>query len=833
MNISLQSDPTNLTEIEWFYVKPEQFSIQPKGSVVVSPCKKNKNGQMHLSHLGSGTFYNVSSVLLKTLSPGSTIVVKGYKNQDLGYGCYNIQLPTFRNPRPKRASIVNLPSTTCTISPSTGDIFTLFNISCISCPIQNCRIFLITSTGDYVNIGYQVTTNNNLFLPQGSIQLSLTNLLDQEYGTTLPNQVTVSTNVSVGAVKDVVSKAVSLQKSGAISTDMLALLFKTISDNMNSSYSQNDKEMLVESMSTSLCKAMSQGNTVNLLNGIKVISSSVLSLVMHENELTPNAKAAVCCVLDQISKIQISPLKVMGNVTATTATLPVVLAASILLNLSAANDQQTSESLLRILNQVQGTMLANKPINTEPIVLSSPLINLYVNRLTWDKLNQFQISTGSNSVIFSLPSSVSYWFNSNDPVNLRMMNIGLNPYAWNNDEIISGTIGGLSLTKDDGSVIQLRNLPDEIEILFPSVSATASNRTFLNLTTGNGTMPIYVTARRTSLVVKLEPSDSTPLMMYLGFNYYPNNIRHLAKIQLPQTSNSQGDGYTWVITPYQMYLGVGIYYLLVVPIVPAGGQSPASVLITALTTNCNYWNDHDKGWKDDGCRVGPLTTTLVTQCLCNHLTTFGTSLSVIHDTVGVSHTAHLFPTFLNNLLVMGIFGAIFLGCIITVMWAHKKDIEDKTKVEWLKQQKSKYFRKYNLLEMAIILSSLAALGAIINGTIQGDKDLKYFQEHRNLFSGFLDAASADTYMGYILAFLILLGTIKMCHMIHLNSKQKLISCTLYQKWMNTSSVVLVFSVVALVTMVVAYSIVTSEEEEIVDLLIIKICNMLGIPVKKK
>lgn len=79
-------------------------------------------------------------------------------------------------------------------------------------------------------------------------------------------------------------------------------------------------------------------------------------------------------------------------------------------------------------------------------------------------------------------------------------------------------------------------------------------------------------------------------------------------------------------------------------------------------------------------QVGPLTTTLVTQCLCNHLTTFGTSLSVVHDPVAVSHTADLFPTFLNNLLVMGIFGAIFLGCIITVMWAHKKDIQDKTKV---------------------------------------------------------------------------------------------------------------------------------------------------------
>lgn len=53
-------------------------------------------------------------------------------------------------------------------------------------------------------------------------------------------------------------------------------------------------------------------------------------------------------------------------------------------------------------------------------------------------------------------------------------------------------------------------------------------------------------------------------------------------------------------------------------------------------------------------------------------------------------------------------------------------------IKKIKQEKLQYFRsKYNLLELAIILLSLAAVGAIINRTVQGNQELKYFQEHKD------------------------------------------------------------------------------------------------------
>ncbi|KAM9460538.1 polycystin-1-like protein 2 [Clarias gariepinus] len=436
---------------------------------------------------------------------------------------------------------------------------------------------------------------------------------------------------------------------------------------------------LLESMSTSLLDAMTHDNTHYLPDEITVLASSVLSFVTHENLLTPNITAAACSLLDKISKDLISSSDGNSNETSSSA-LPIVLTSSILLKHSAADDQQTSETLLRIMDQVQSALLTNKSINMDPILLSSPLINLYVNRLTPDYLFEYPISTENISVAFTLPSSVSSLVPSNEPVNLRMMSFGINPYAWNKEVDISGTVGSLSLSSDDGSVIPVENLNEEIEILLPRLDVVDSNQTFLNLTSYS-TMAINVTAPNTSLVLKLEPSDETPLMLHLGFQYYPNDTKYVAKIQFPQAGDSQVGKYTWVLTPKDVALEVGIYYLLVRPIVPAGVNSTnVTVFITSIAANCKYWNESNNRWSEHGCRVGPLTTSLFTQCLCTHLTSFGSSFFVMPNTVDVSRTAELFSTFANNPVVVCFVGALFLAYIITMIWARKKDLQDKIKV---------------------------------------------------------------------------------------------------------------------------------------------------------
>uniref|UniRef100_A0A671Q5U9 Polycystic kidney disease 1 like 2a n=1 Tax=Sinocyclocheilus anshuiensis TaxID=1608454 RepID=A0A671Q5U9_9TELE len=259
----------------------------------------------------------------------------------------------------------------------------------------------------------------------------------------------------------------------------------------------------------------------------------------------------------------------------------------------------------------------------------------------------------------------------------QMTSFRINPFSRHEGEHISGSVGSLSLTKMNGSVITVANLTEEIEILLPRTEVAEVYQTLLELANFS-TVVINVTAPNISLVFKLDPSEETPLQLLLGFQDYPNDTNYEARIQLPQDE----ERYTWVLNPTEMTIEVGVYYLLVRPVVGAGVNSTnTSVFITTIAAHCLYWDETKANWSGDGCRVGPRTTTLVTQCLCTHLTFFGSSFFVMPNVVDVSRTAELFATFVNNPVVVCFVGAIILAYLLVVMWARRKDIQDAVKVK--------------------------------------------------------------------------------------------------------------------------------------------------------
>lgn len=81
-----------------------------------------------------------------------------------------------------------------------------------------------------------------------------------------------------------------------------------------------------------------------------------------------------------------------------------------------------------------------------------------------------------------------------------------------------------------------------------------------------------------------------------------------------------------------------------------------------------------------GFQVGPKTNPSSTQCLCNHLTFFGSSFFVVPNAIDVSKTAQLFGTFVDNPVVVTTVGCIFLIYVLVVIWARRKDIQDDAKV---------------------------------------------------------------------------------------------------------------------------------------------------------
>uniref|UniRef100_A0A8C9XSG1 Polycystic kidney disease 1 like 2a n=1 Tax=Sander lucioperca TaxID=283035 RepID=A0A8C9XSG1_SANLU len=363
------------------------------------------------------------------------------------------------------------------------------------------------------------------------------------------------------------------------------------------------------------------------------------------------------------------------------AATPIVEAASNILN--ASSNEKVSDFLLTGISNVQSALLNNKKLDGDPAIIDSDNSDSDSCRVSPEKMQMQDINVQKNSSSrFSFPSLPAHIVSPEDPVDVRK-----NPYSWK-EENITGTVGSVSLTRVNGTVITVENLPDEIEVIFVLKGPfRQENSTVLDLSNFS-TLIIDVPSPDVTLVLKMEPSENISFMLFLGCKDYPNDDNYVAKTQIPLENAKEEyaryihEKYTWVLSPKDRTGEVGEHYLVMKPIVEPGVKSiNATVTVISIAAQCKYWNETESSWSEDGCRVGPLTTPLVTQCLCNHLTFFGSSFFVMPNLVDVSRTAELFATFTNNPVVVCFVGAIFAAYLLVVVWARRKDIQDSAKVK--------------------------------------------------------------------------------------------------------------------------------------------------------
>ncbi|TRY93276.1 hypothetical protein DNTS_021652, partial [Danionella cerebrum] len=570
-----------------------------------------------------------------------------------------------------------MPPPSCVISPSMGDVLSPFSISCTVhpsfCQALPCSFCFKTASGNYFYCGTEATVKS-LYLPLGNkiSNYSLIVVIDIK-----------------NAQNAMVSKQVSqLQEQGQLTGAALAQMFQSVSDRLNGASPQEQnatvKNKLRQQMLQTLNTAISSVPPKNPAE-VQMSANVVAGLTTQSHELSGTAKIEASSLVSDLSKslasLTFSADEHSGDILQ--ASTPIIDAVSNILKVSSrtSNQNEISSNLLNSVDNVQRALLANKKVNQEPIVLSTAVFGLYVNRLSPEGLQNQSFTIQKNtSASFRLPSLGSDVL-SNEPVDVRMTSYEINPFSWSEGQQISGSVGSLSLTRKNGSEIPVENLTEEIEIFLPRTEMAEVNQTLLEL--GNfSTVAINVLEPNISLVVKLDPSDETPLQLLLGFQDYPNDTNNEARIQLPQDGGSEEERYTWVLNPNEMRIEAGVYYLLVRPVVGAGVNSTnASVFITTIAANCLYWDEMKANWSGDGCRVGPRTSTLVTQCLCTHLTFFGSSFFVMPNVVDVSRTAELFATFVNNPVVVCFVGAIVFVYLSVVVWARRKDIQDAVKVK--------------------------------------------------------------------------------------------------------------------------------------------------------
>ncbi|KAM7424265.1 hypothetical protein PAMA_000551 [Pampus argenteus] len=195
----------------------------------------------------------------------------------------------------------------------------------------------------------------------------------------------------------------------------------------------------------------------------------------------------------------------------------------------------------------------------------------------------------------------------------------------------------------------------------------------------NALITINVSNPEVTVFLSVEPSANVSLALMLSQGSPPNSTYFTNTTVLSPTG-----GYRWMITPDMLKQTPGVWY--VNTILNSTWEPGLTLRITSFMSECLYWDVNRKMWSTDGCQVGEKSTPEQTQCLCNHLTLFGSSFFVMPNYVDIARTKELFATVSNNYVVLALLCAFFGLYLVTLLWACYAD------------RRSRFKRKITLLE---------------------------------------------------------------------------------------------------------------------------------------
>ncbi|KAF6734272.1 Polycystic kidney disease protein 1-like 2 [Oryzias melastigma] len=577
----------------------------------------------------------------------------------------------------------------CFASPSTGTILDAFNLTCTTLqPCAGCRFCF---TADYKELVCSESKEvQTVFLPLGNsssnyslpIAVTVTNG-SQSLNTTFTVQVldfTPNPNSNDNLRAGVENALEKLKKSGRLSGETVGQIFSSVAKNLNNKPDASElREEMVDTMANIINEA-----PPSTPKDAEAVAEGLTALVQKGAELRVSVQVSASSLFEILS-LSLMNMNVSrtedGRNQVHTAASTIVAGIDFMLYNSVMKN--VSDALLSTLSNIQSALLKLKEPNEGPTLINTELIIVLVNRVTPDTLLAQNLSfIDSSQPNFSLPQLPTNLLPSEGPVDIRMLSLAKNPFSWNEKGNISGLIGSLSLSTEDGSGIPVENLSEDIEIWLPRPAGEQVNTTVLDL--GNySTTIIDVPSADTSLVIKMEPSlDPLPFQLYLGFTDYPTETNYVAMTQMPLQGTTEEEKYTWIVQPEELKGNTGVHYLVVRPIVGPGIKSiNASLSVTPIASSCRFWDESILDWSTTGCKVGVKTTPMATQCLCNHLTFFGSSFFVTPNLVDPSQTAQLFATFAENPVVVCFVGALFVTYLLVVVWARRKDIQDTAKVK--------------------------------------------------------------------------------------------------------------------------------------------------------
>ncbi|NXH50699.1 PK1L2 protein, partial [Dicaeum eximium] len=693
-------------------------TFQNKSTTLPPACGLTGFQQNSLNLLQSNTsVLRMTSSFLQT--QGEAFQIKVTARSQRGYGEGRLLLSTV--PPPEAPG--------CAVSPEHGSLLTAFRVSCGAPGSEGSRPSRQLTYCFYVPPDSLLDCSPDpelfpVYLPLGEEEnnfiLRVTVIVSNNFGDTVQTNASVKVGPADMMDGNLTLQAVISEKANTILNDgnnsmTLFQLYKSVTsvlnqqiqeESFNMSLQTNTRKELrglmlttlsvvnITSMQTALkmsevlkeityrSEELSVPAQVEASNTLKHVSASLLAVSTEHSRDSQELKEAANHLFNAVSSV----LKASVEIRAGNTSVP------------EAKQSSMSHQLLSTVENLQSALLFGKVPGDEPTVLTSPSATMYMHRLPTENMDSTSINVpNSSSASFTLPPASS--LNVSGVDGETMVSFAMNPFFSSGSSFdISGTVGGLSLTGLDGLIIPVSNLKENIEIMLPRLSAIQEDKILLNL--GNySTFQVNVTSENTSIVIHLESEHDIPLILYLGYGYHPNETNYDMKNHLFPKKASGGETNSWVLSPEELIFGEGTYYFMVLQ--DMGMDSTVynglTINATCFASRCVFWDEHQGGWSSYGCHVGPKTNPSSTQCLCNHLTFFGSSFFVIPNAIDVSKTAQLFGTFVDNPVVVTTVGCIFLIYVLVVIWARRKDIQDNAKVKITVLEDNDPFAQYRYL----------------------------------------------------------------------------------------------------------------------------------------
>ncbi|XP_075045226.1 polycystin-1-like protein 2 [Mixophyes fleayi] len=325
--------------------------------------------------------------------------------------------------------------------------------------------------------------------------------------------------------------------------------------------------------------------------------------------------------------------------------------------------QTMVDSALGILDNLEGAMLANL---SEKVTLQTPMFSIYLNSVNTSEIGQqvltFPIPVAE--VVFPSHSALQPVVQSLSSVQIQMMSFQENPFTLNSSFNISGTVAGLTLLTGKQE-LSVHNLSDNFQIFLPQSSANTPSSIHTSSDQALK-LSLVVAPTGSTLVIIVVANKGVHLDLYHGLTCVP-------KAQLAKQSVQ--DSHTWILSTGMFPDPTAEQKFLVSPTNTSGIQD-LQLDVSVFTVDCAFWDPGLQTWRSDGCMVGPQTTLSKVQCLCNHLSFFGSSFLVLPVQIDVTRTAEYFSQISENPVIVVLVACFYFCYILALLWARRQDLRD-------------------------------------------------------------------------------------------------------------------------------------------------------------